>query len=308
MVSRRGFFLTFLILILGGAAAMRGDSSHEINFSSVLELWGDVLRDSDQFGLKLTRVSEQEEMQLGRELSNIARTWGREAPALAQYVSTVGQTLQPHVKRKDIQYEFHVVEANHIINAFALPGGQIFVTTGMLNFLRSEAELVAILGHEISHVDLRHCIEHYQLELAFKKVGAKAIGQLAEVARRLVASEYNKYQELEADAQGIRLSIEAGYDPGAGPVVMERMKQHFGERTPSKSKTPIGEVTLAVGDALLSYFRSHPPSAERERRLKSVIAGNWERLSGQSVYTGAENYRQKIPRTQQEFPGERRDL
>ncbi|OGA42562.1 MAG: hypothetical protein A3G24_25135 [Betaproteobacteria bacterium RIFCSPLOWO2_12_FULL_62_13] len=306
MVRKHGFFLSLALLMLGGAAAMRGDFEHEVNLSSVLELWGDVLRDADQFGLKLTRVSEQEEMRLGKELVNVAKGWGRETPASAQYVSAVGQALQPHVKRKGIQYQFHVIEADGVVNAFALPGGQIFFTTGMLNFLQSEAELAAILGHEISHVDLGHCIERFQLELAFKKVGAGGIGQLAEIARSLVALEYNKYQELEADAHGIRLSVDAGYDPGAGAAVFERMKRHFGERTAGKAKTPIGEVTHALGDALVSYFQSHPPSADREQRLKSLVARNRERLAGRALYVGVENYRQKIPRSQQEFPGERR--
>src|SRR3990172_9598284 len=132
MVRKHGFFLSLALLLLGGAAAMRGDFEHEVNLSSVLELWGDVLRDADQFGLKLTRVPEQEEMRLGKELVNVAKGWGRETPASAQYVSAVGQALQPHVKRKGIQYQFHVIEADGVVNAFALPGGQIFFTTGML--------------------------------------------------------------------------------------------------------------------------------------------------------------------------------
>lgn len=296
------------LLMLGGVAVLPGEIEQDVSFSSVLEIWGDILRDADQFGLKLTRVSDREEMQLGKELSGTVSSWGKQDANWAEYVSAVGRALVPHVKRKGIEYKFHVIEAGSVVNAFALPGGQIYVTTGMLGFLQSEAELAAILGHEISHVDLRHCIERFQYEQTLRKVGARPVGQLAEIARRLIALEYGKYQELEADAHGIRLSIGAGYDPGAGPAVFERLKRHFGEKAPPKAKTPVGEIVGALGDAAVSYFRSHPPSAERMRRLDALVAKNRARLAGGLYYVGGENYRQKIPRAQQEFPGEQRSM
>jgi predicted Zn-dependent protease len=308
MARERGFYAVLSILILGGVAVLPGEIEQDVSFSSVLEIWGDILRDVDQFGLKLTRVSDREEMQVGKDISGMVSARERQDTHSAKYVSAVGQALVPHVKRTGIQYEFHVIEAGWMVNAFALPGGQIYVTTGMLEFLRSEAELAAILGHEISHVDLRHCIEHYQYELTLKKVGARPVGQLAEIARRLVALEYGKYQELEADAHGMRLSILAGYNPEAGPAVFDRLKRHFREKAAPKVKTPVGEILQALGDVAESYFRSHPPSAERMRRLDGLVAKNRERLAGKLFYVGVENYRQRIPRSQKEIPSEQRRL
>lgn len=308
MPRRSGFYAVLTVLILGGVAVLPGEIEQDVSLSSVLEIWGDILRDVDQFGLKLTRVSDREEMQVGKEISALMSARENQDIHLAKYVSAVGQALVPHVKRPGIQYEFHVIDAGWMVNAFALPGGQIYVTTGMLEFLRSEAELAATLGHEISHVDLRHCIERYQYELTLRKVGAKPVGQLAEIARRLVAMEYGKYQELEADAHGIRLSIQAGYDPEAGPAVFDRLKRHFRESIPPKAKTPVGEILGALGDAAGSYFRSHPPSAERMRRLDGLIAKNRERLAGELFYVGVENYRERIPRAQRELPSEQRRM
>ena len=305
MRGRRSFVLVLLVLAVSGALVLLGEIEQGVTFSSVLEIWADVLRDADQFGLQLTRVSDREEMQVGRDIARSMAAWWRESPEKARYVSAVGATLLPHVHRKGIRYEFHVIESD-MINAFALPGGHIFVTTGMLEFLQSEAELAAVLGHEISHVDLRHPIERFQYELALRKVKAGELGALADVARRLLTIGYNKYQEFEADAQGIRVSIEAGYDPNAGAAVFTRLIERSGERTPPRARTPVGEVAQAVEQAMGSYLRSHPPSDERVRRLNRLVAKNRRRLSGRVVYVGAENYRVRIPRTQQEFPQEHR--
>ena len=303
MSRRYHFVLILLILVASGALVIVGKVDQDVNLSSVLEVWSDVLRDADQFGFRLTRVSNQEEMEVGKKIASGIAAQSRENQEWMPYISAVGKTLLPHMRRQGIAYEFHVIESGQI-NAFALPGGQIFVMTGMLQFLQSEAELAAILGHEISHVDLRHCIERFQYELALKKVGARELGHVAEIGRRLLTVSYNKYQELEADEQGVRLSIQAGYNPEAGAAVFNRLKLLAGERTRPEAKTPVGEVVQALDEAMGSYFRSHPPSDERMRRLKSLIGRNRARLSGRDIYEGTENYRQRVPRTEQEFPGE----
>jgi hypothetical protein len=206
--------LVLALLIGGGAAVYLGSVEQPVDFSSVLEIWGDVLRDADQLGLQLTRASDDEEMRLGRDLAARVASWSNETRDGQAYVSEVGKSLLPGLRRKGIRYQFHVLDAP-VPNAFVLPGGQVFITTGMFGFLQSEAELASVLGHEMSHVDLRHSIERYQYLLKARKVHFAPVGQLAEIARSLATIEYAKYQELDADAQGVRLSIEAGYDPQA---------------------------------------------------------------------------------------------
>lgn len=307
MEGRRGPVLVLLMVLIGGAAVWLGEVEQGVDFSVVLETWADVLRDTDQFGLQLTRVSDREEMELGRRIADSVLRRRREHPEWGRYVTAVGKALLPGVRRPGIRYEFHVVESSSI-NAFALPGGQIFILTGMLEFLESEAELAAILGHEIAHVDLRHCIERYQYRLALRKVGAGEVGQLAEIARRLVTVGYTKYQEVEADAQGVRLSIQAGYQPEAGAAVFGRLRTRFERPTPRRPRTPAGELGRAMEEALGSYFKSHPASDDRARRLTSLVSANRQRLAGRPFYVGVENYRQRIARSQQEFPGEQRRL
>jgi predicted Zn-dependent protease len=292
--DRRRFLVTLGVLVAGGAAAGIKAGEESVDFSAVLETWADVLRDADQFGFRLTRVSDAEEMAHGRELASRIGQWWREDAEWTRYISGVGANLAPHLRRRGIGYTFHAVQAG-AINAFALPGGQVFLFTGMLAFLRTEAELAAILGHEMAHVDLRHCIERYQYELTLRKVGAGPLGQLAEVARRLLTVGYRQYQELEADAQGVRMVAEAGYDPAAGTAVFRRLAQRAGERPPPRPRTPGEEAGQAVVRAMGSYFRSHPPSSERSRRLERLVARAQQR-AGRALEQGAENYRQRVPR------------
>jgi predicted Zn-dependent protease len=215
-------------------------------------------------------------------------------------VNAVGQGLLKNVNRKAIRYRFHVIKSPEV-NAFAIPGGQIYVLAGMLDHLQSEAELAAILGHEISHVDLRHCVGRYQYQIAMKRVAP-----LFEIVHSLVAIGYSQDQELEADASGERLAIEAGYDPDAAIAVFNRMKTRFGESPAAPSTTPLGEAGQAVSGAIVSYFRTHPPSEQRARALSEMVAANRRRLSGRTVYRGAENYRERIPWTEREFAAEKR--
>jgi predicted Zn-dependent protease len=263
----------------------------------VLGLWSDTVRDADQIGMRLTRVSDSEEMRIGADLARSMAS--REDAAATAYVTGVAQSLLPHTRRREIRYQFHVIESKGI-NAFALPGGQIFVTASFLNFAESEAELAATLGHEISHVDLRHCIERYQYQLTLQKAGVPdEFGWLAEMAHRLATMGFSQDQEREADAQGQRLAIEAGYDPNAAAALFARMAAKFGERSRPRATTPAGEVTDAIGGAVGDYFRTHPPSEERARNIRSMAA----RHRG-AFYVGKENLRRRIPRSQQEFARE----
>jgi predicted Zn-dependent protease len=235
----------------------------------------------------------QEEVDLGNELSAGLKTWAVEDPRDTQYVTHIAQSLTPHVRRQGIPYQFHVVESPSI-NAFALPGGHIYVLRGMLDFLQNEAELAAILGHEIGHVDLRHCVERYQYKRVTRRVGE--LGQAIDIARILVLLSYGQYQELEADAEGARLAVDAGYDPAAAEAVFSRLEAPFGEVPRPASTSPVGELNQAMEHALSDYFRSHPRSAERARRIHAFAAAHSE-FKGRQFYVGRSNYATRTPRS-----------
>jgi predicted Zn-dependent protease len=256
--------------------------------------------------MKLTRVSDAEEMKIGADLARGVADLGPEDPDAVRYVTGVAQPLLPHLRRPGIRYQFHVIDSPQI-NAFALPGGQIFVMRGLLDFVESEAELAAVLGHEMSHVDLRHSIEHYQYEARLKKAGAPELGWIVEMAHRLMTLGFSPQQELEADAQGERLSIESGYDPDAEAALFTRMKARFHEPSRVQATTPVGEVTEAAGEAMGAYFRTHPPSDERIARLNDMLERHRENLNGR-FYVGKQNLRERVPRASHEYAGEFRQM
>jgi len=304
MTRRVSFYGLLGLMAACGAMVAMGNLDTDISLESARQIWADVLRDVDEFGLHATRIPAHKEMELGAQMAREIAAWGPEDPEAGRYVNAVGQGLLANVNRKAIRYQFHVIKSP-AINAFALPGGQIYVLSGMLDFLHSEAELAQILGHEISHVDLRHCVERYQYQLALKKIGAGEAAPLVEIAHGLVAIGYSQDQESEADASGERLAIEAGYDPDAAVTVFHRMKTTFGETAPEPAKTPLGEAGQVVGGAIVSYFRTHPPSAERARQLSEMVAANHRRLAGHIVYRGVTNFRQRVAWSEHEFPAEK---
>ena len=301
------FALVLSLLLVGAALATRGTSDPRVSLASLVELWTDTLRDTDQIGMKMTRVSDAEEMRIGSGLARGVTGMGREDADASRYVSAVAQPLLSRLRRPGIRYQFHVIDSPQI-NAFALPGGQIFVMKGLLDFAESEAELAAVLGHEMSHVDLRHCIERYQYEARLKKAGAPELGWFVEMAHRLATLGFSPQQELEADAQGERLNVESGYDPDAEPAMFARMKTKFHEPSRVQATTPAGEVREAAGEAIGAYFRTHPPSEERVARLNDMLARHRQELAGRVFYVGKENLRERVPKSSHEYAGEFREI
>lgn len=184
-----------------------------------------------------------------------------EARALAQ---RVGAKLvrDSFASQSRYRFSFHVLADRRTINAFALPGGPIFITEGLLRQLRTEGELAAVLGHEIGHVIARHSSEHLaKAQLTQSLIGAAVIGtgdysaaQVGQVVGSLINMRYGRDDELESDALGIRIASEAGYDPRAMIRVMETLaKASSGSRQPE-------------------FFSTHPHPENRQARIRDEIA------------------------------------
>ena len=99
MPVQKRFFFVLAILIAGAVLASLERVETDVSLSSVSEIWADVLRDTDQFGFQLTRVSDQKEMRIGTEIKTAIQTWGTEDPEAAKYVTAVAQTMLPHIRQ-----------------------------------------------------------------------------------------------------------------------------------------------------------------------------------------------------------------
>jgi beta-barrel assembly-enhancing protease len=160
------------------------------------------------------------------------------------------------------QYSFHVLADPRTVNAFALPGGPIFITEGLLRLLKTEAEVAAVLGHEIGHVVARHSAERLaKQQLTQGLITAVLLGsgdyttaQLAQMVGGMINMKYGREDELESDALGVRIMAEAGYDPRAMLRVMEVL-----DKASSGSRQP-------------EFLSSHPNPGNRQEHIKAEIA------------------------------------
>lgn len=222
-------------------------------------------------------VSESQELQIGaKEYAPTRQSQGGDfkvLPELTAYVNDVGQKLAAVSDRK-LPYEFVVLNSS-VPNAWALPGGKIAVNRGLLTELDNEAELAAVLGHEIVHAAARHGAKAQergtllqvgmvaaQIGVAMSDVGATAgnlMVQGAGVGAALVSTKYGREAELESDLYGMRYMQRAGYDPRGAVTLQEKF------------------VKLSQQDGrnqnwLEGLFASHPPSPERVARNQATLA------------------------------------
>jgi predicted Zn-dependent protease len=219
-------------------------------------------------------MSESQEVQTGRqEDAKVRKEYGvYNNPALQQYVNEIGQQLAKNSHRPGLQYSFLVVDSPEI-NAFALPGGYIYITRGILAYLNSEAELAGVLGHEIGHVTARHSVQQLSAATA-ASVGTALLeifvpalrNQAADTALNLLGnallSGYGREHELEADRLGAQYLARTNYDPQAMIKVIGVLKNQ---------ELFDAEVAKAEGRQPRAYhgvFSTHP---DGDTRLQQVV-------------------------------------
>jgi predicted Zn-dependent protease len=172
---------------------------------------------------QLSLFTEAEEIELGAEVDQefLSNSRRYDDPDLEAYVSDLGQRLAAVSERPDLPWSFHVAD-DEIVNAFALPGGRIYVTRGLLAHLESEAELAGVLGHEIGHVTARHSVNGLSRELAitlgvFTGLALFDVGETGELVSSLglglMFLKFGRNQERQADQLGVRYTQRAGLDP-----------------------------------------------------------------------------------------------
>jgi predicted Zn-dependent protease len=168
--------------------------------------------------VSFTRLSDQEEIDAGNRLArsyslddlrNLPPEQKQQAQIVADYVTRVGLRVAARAHRK-LPYKFHYIPDTNLVNAFALPGGHVFIGAGLIELMDTEDELVAVLGHEIEHIDHYHCAERVQLEARLRRVPR---GELLAIPAMVFEAGYSKDQELEADREGTRLAVWASYSP-----------------------------------------------------------------------------------------------
>lgn len=217
--------------------------------------------------------SQEEEIAIGHQ---IAGSLLGAAPlvknrSLQQYINHVGRWIASQSERPDLQWHFGVIQSDDI-NAFAIPGGYVYVTRGLYRLLGSEADLAGVLGHEIGHVVRKHHLKLLQQsrllnlggELLSKQAGEnQQIRRLIGSGAELVARSLDQQSEFEADRMGVVLAARAGYDPFGLPEVLQN----------------IGRVAKNES-AVALLFKTHPLPDARLKQLGLAMADRFDASNG----------------------------
>ncbi|UCF20245.1 MAG: M48 family metalloprotease [Gemmatimonadota bacterium] len=216
---------------------------------------------------QLILISESQEIAMGLEVSQqVEATMGLyDDPELQRYVSGIGETLAAQSEKPNLPWSFKVVD-DDLVNAFALPGGYIFVTRGILAYFNSEAELAGVLGHEIGHVTARHSAEQLsraqvaQIGLVAGSVFVPEFSPYADLAGTglgLLFLKFGRDDERQSDDLGFRYMTRAGYDPTEMVEVFDML----------------GRVSEASGgNGIPSWLSTHPDPGERRERMERALA------------------------------------
>ena len=281
---KRSVVFVVFFLILGFALAglywsQRRPKSTPVSANAILNMAADAQRDLSRVPMHFTRLSDEREIAIGRELASRYATQTRkltpEEEGLEKYVTRVGGSLAVRAHRH-LPYTFTVLPDHNMINAFSLPGGPVYIGEGMLDLMMSEDELASVLGHEIEHIDHYHCVERVQLEAKLKTLNLEVLGALLQIPLELWQAGYNKDEEFEADREGMLLAAQSGYSPYGAVDLFERLAKLCDEYV-IHPQSPDQELSQLAIQSLNGYFRSHPLPSERLAQAKRLIAEqHWE--------------------------------
>jgi predicted Zn-dependent protease len=293
--------LLIVTAALGGGIylATRSRSPDRRDLGPLVTVGGDAVRDALRPALDLTRIGPAEEASLGEAIDREirARMAVGEDTQIEAYLSRLVAAVAANVRRPGVRYSVALVESDQV-NAFAVAGGRLYVTTGMFGFVESEAELAAVLGHEISHVDLGHCVERLQFEQAARRV-APELGALARLGYELALLGFSEEQELAADANGAVLAGRASYDPWQAVVLFERLRPKEAGLRRAPTRDPVGEAVAVVPEALRRYLETHPPADQRVEAVHRALTARVELWRGMRLYVGKANLRERKTRREQ---------
>ncbi|MDR3557397.1 MAG: M48 family metalloprotease [Syntrophobacteraceae bacterium] len=256
---------------------------------------GSAIKVAIAFGKSFQDITPEQEYYIGRAVAaNVLAVYRPKADErLNLYVNTLGQTLAAASDRPDTfgGYHFLVLDSPEI-NAFAAPGGLIFVTTGMIRVCKTEDELAAVLAHEISHVVGKHglrAIRTSRLTEAFSMMASEATksygspelsrltaafgGSIKDITSTLMRNGYSRSLEREADKGAVIILERVGYNPHALVDMLAAMKKQLKPGGLDFAKThPDPMDRIADIRPVLSGWPASAPSAQRQRRFHSMVA------------------------------------
>lgn len=293
MIKRVFTAITAITLIAGGPAYALDMGALS---GAVMKAWGKkdaIIKGTKALRKGFSELTGEEEYYIGRAVA--AKILSDYKPVndkkKTEYINTLGQVLARYSTKPETfaGYHFLLIKSDQT-NAFAAPGGFIFITTGLYSKVKTEEQLAAVLAHEIAHVTLQHglgAIKSSRLTEAFTILGSEVAkeyspadlsaltsvfeGAIDDIVNKIVVSGYSRSQEYDADEEAIKITYKAGYNPAG----LAEFLDILAEMKKGKKKS-------------LGFAKTHPPAKERLAKVKKALSdGN---LTGEDSATRGKRF------------------
>ncbi len=249
-------------------------------------------------------LEEDKEIELGKEASpKFLKEYGGDIPSppIREYVSDIGNRLAKSSTRPKLPWEFHVVDSS-VINAFALPGGKVFISRAMLEKMDNEAQLAGVLGHEVAHVTARHVNDRMGQRVLVSGVlmglgvaaqtndedWLKVLGVGAGVGGTVYLLSYDRSQEHQADKYGVKYMVKNSYNPKGQVQVMRILA---------------AADTRGGGSGQPEFLSTHPYPKSRIAKLKKLIKNKYAKATRDPAYGfHAERFHETVTRNLKNLP------
>jgi len=251
----------------------KAPSKPEDVVNGLFKIGNEVLKKADDVGQDMFKIDSENEQELGARIHKLLSESDDVKLVndldLQLRVTDAAAPFLSRLIRKDIEYTFTIVEDKEV-NAFSLPGGYIYVNTGLLDFVKNDKELEFVIGHEIGHVDLRHCMRNYTYAARAGQLG----GSLTEAAVLQLyhgyAVAFSEDMEYEADKYSLERMLESGSSVEETLSFSEHMVEYVQSEGGEVEESEPSSVPDAIMQSLGNHFRTHPPSKARLERLKRL--------------------------------------
>ncbi len=221
----------------------------------------------DDLGQELLALDLEDELRLGDEAhQELTQDKVVNAPDQLQRVERLAQPFLNVRQRKEVPYTF-IIRDDPVVNAFSHLGGYVYLNQGLLDFVADDNELQFVIGHEIAHVDLKHCVRQFTYVRRASELGTQIAGRMTQLAYQAVALGYSEDQEFEADEYAFRRLLKIGRTRDDALKLPRHFLEHFGDEDELDRPK---DILAAVEAGINNHFASHPTSGERVRRLEAI--------------------------------------
>ncbi len=292
--------LAALLLMAGSALILlfvmvKPKTPLDHTFAPAFQLLGRSAKTLDRTLTRVIPVDEVDEARYGEAIARRYESRDDLKSPEGKYLNDLMNDLSRY-RKKSFTYRVFILD-NDAPNAFAMPGGVIMVTRGLMGALRSEAELASIMAHEMGHIELGHCLDAVKFEILSHKVGDSPLWQLADIAVNLMLRHsFSKSQEAESDGYAYDLILNTDYTPSGVGMAFQSFLDWEKKHGYSRKQTGT--------NILRDYFMTHPDTRLRAEKYSEQARIWWKRNRGEKKYLGVENLKKRTSYRTKKFEKE----